>query len=110
MTIAYGRRLQEPVEGMYAGIGHDEAQRCVDEIAGIAAKTGQTDLAFRHCYMIADALIGRLTVEPEPPVRSVASETTDEGGVIRLEYWPGDGYVLWYHGRTVWKSFGSKSA
>lgn len=42
---------------------------------------------------------------PEPPVRSLVSETTDEGGVIRLEYWPGDGYVLWYHGRTVWKSW-----
>jgi len=39
------------------------------------------------------------------PVRSLASETTDAGGVIRLEYWPGDGYVLWYHGMIVWKSW-----
>ena len=42
---------------------------------------------------------------PEPPVRSLVSETTDRGGVIRLEYWPHDGYVLWYHGRIVWKSW-----
>lgn len=44
---------------------------------------------------------------PEPPVRKLVSETTDRGGVIRLEYWPGDGYVLWYHGQIVWKEWES---
>ena len=45
---------------------------------------------------------------PEPPVRTVGRETTDRGGVVRLEYWPMDGYVLWYHGRIVWKSWESE--
>lgn len=44
---------------------------------------------------------------PEPPVRTLARETTDRGGIIRLEYWPGDGYVLWYHGQIVWKEWES---
>lgn len=42
---------------------------------------------------------------PEPPVRKLVSETTEMGGVVRLEHWPGDGYVLWYHGQIVWKSW-----
>lgn len=42
---------------------------------------------------------------PEQPVRKLVSETTDRGGIVRLEYWPDDGYVLWYHGRAVWKSW-----
>lgn len=40
-------------------------------------------------------------------VRKLVSETTDRGGIIRLEYWPGDGYVLWYHGQIVWKEWES---
>src|SRR6476659_8003795 len=31
-------------------------------------------------------------------------ESTAEGGVIRLEKWP-EGYVLWDHGKIVWKSW-----
>lgn len=31
-------------------------------------------------------------------------ETTPEGGVIRLSKWP-EGYVLWYHGEIVWRSW-----
>ena len=41
------------------------------------------------------------------PVRKLVRETTDRGGIIRLEYWPGDGYVLWYHGQIVWKEWES---
>lgn len=37
-------------------------------------------------------------------VRSIVKETTPEDGVIKLEYWP-EGYVLWYHGEIVWKSW-----
>lgn len=44
----------------------------------------------------------------EQPVRKLVSETTDRGGTVRLEYWPDDGYVLWYHGRAVWKSWKSE--
>ena len=32
------------------------------------------------------------------------SETTPEGGVIRLSKWP-EGYVLWYHGKIVFRSW-----
>lgn len=32
------------------------------------------------------------------------SETTLEGGVIRLSKWP-EGYVLWYHGKIVFRSW-----
>jgi hypothetical protein len=49
----------------------------------------------------------REALSPEPPVRPIARETTDRGGIIRLEYWPDDGYVLWYHGRIVWKEWES---
>lgn len=31
-------------------------------------------------------------------------ETTSEGGVIRLSKWP-EGYVLWFHGAIVWRSW-----
>jgi hypothetical protein len=30
-----------------------------------------------------------------------------EGGVIRLAKWP-EGYVLWYHGEIVWRSWLNK--
>ena len=29
---------------------------------------------------------------------------TPEGGIIRLSRWP-EGYVLWYNGRIVWRSW-----
>lgn len=32
------------------------------------------------------------------------SEPTPEGGVIRLAKWP-EGYVLWFHGEIVWRSW-----
>lgn len=31
-------------------------------------------------------------------------ERTPQDGVIRLQHWP-EGYVLWYHGKAVWKSW-----
>ena len=31
-------------------------------------------------------------------------ETTPDGGLIRLAKWP-EGYVLWYHGEIVWRSW-----
>jgi hypothetical protein len=37
-------------------------------------------------------------------VQVLAQGNTPEDGVIRLERWP-EGYVLWYHGEIVWKSF-----
>lgn len=59
--------------------------------------------------VIADAVENTKAHHPnyhdDEPVRKLVSETTDEGGIIRLEYWPMDGYVLWYHGRCVWKSW-----
>ena len=32
------------------------------------------------------------------------SETTPEGGVLRLSKWP-EGYVLWHHGKIVFRSW-----
>ncbi|WP_206120424.1 hypothetical protein [Rhizobium laguerreae] len=37
------------------------------------------------------------------------SEGTPEGGVIRLSKWP-EGYVLWYHGQIVWRSWANSNA
>lgn len=37
-------------------------------------------------------------------VSSLHKEETPEGGVIRLEKWP-EGYVLWYHGKIVFRSW-----
>lgn len=31
-------------------------------------------------------------------------EQTSEAGIIRLAKWP-EGYVLWYHGEIVWRSW-----
>lgn len=36
--------------------------------------------------------------------RSLVSAETPEGGFIRLAQWP-EGFVLWYHGEIVWKSW-----
>lgn len=38
------------------------------------------------------------------PCPVVGEETTPERGVIRLEKWE-EGYVLWFHGEIVWKSW-----
>ena len=32
------------------------------------------------------------------------SYRTPEDGIIKLELWP-EGFVLWYHGEIVWKSW-----
>lgn len=36
--------------------------------------------------------------------QEIGEDQTPEGGVIRLSRWP-EGYVLWYHGAIVWKSW-----
>ena len=37
-------------------------------------------------------------------IRALIQETTPDEGLIRLEYWP-EGYILWYHGEAVWRSW-----
>lgn len=37
-------------------------------------------------------------------VASLYSETTPDDGIIRLARWP-EGYVLWFHGKIVWRSW-----
>ena len=34
----------------------------------------------------------------------IGSAETPDGGVIRLSQWP-EGFVLWYHGQIVWRSW-----
>lgn len=36
--------------------------------------------------------------------QTLFSVTTPEDGVLRLAKWP-EGWVLWYHGKIVWKSW-----
>jgi len=38
------------------------------------------------------------------PCYVVGEKTTSERGVVRLEEWD-EGFVLWYHGQIVWKSW-----
>jgi len=52
----------------------------------------------------------------EPTPATADTETTDlysartpEDGVIRLAKWP-EGYVLWHHGKIVWRSWETKPA
>lgn len=35
---------------------------------------------------------------------SLYHEKTPEGGILRLSKWP-EGYVLWHHGKIVWRSW-----
>ncbi|HYC66656.1 hypothetical protein [Brevundimonas sp.] len=34
----------------------------------------------------------------------IARAETPDGGVVRLSQWP-EGFVLWYHGEIVWRSW-----
>lgn len=45
-----------------------------------------------------------LTVPLYAELHEIHSEETPEGGVVRLSKWP-EGYVLWYHGEIVWRSW-----
>ncbi len=38
-------------------------------------------------------------------VYCIGEKTTASRGVVRLEEWDYNKYVLWYHGQVVWKSW-----
>lgn len=52
-------------------------------------------------------IIAALAPAPQVTVDGISclySEETPQGGVIRIAKWP-EGYVLWYHGQIVWRSW-----
>lgn len=52
-----------------------------------------------------DALWAEILAErSNEVVGSLFEEDTPDNGVIRLARWP-EGYVLWYHGEIVWRSW-----
>ena len=40
----------------------------------------------------------------EAEIKDLGRADTPDGGVIRLSQWP-EGFVLWYHGEIVWRSW-----
>jgi hypothetical protein len=90
--------------GLEAAANATQAARPSNDPFDWTDEAHHSDGVLSRLILAIRALVPHTQADSKEPSATLFRQRTPGDGVIRLEKWP-EGYILWYHGEIVWRSY-----